>query len=75
MSANDFAVTETSVVPHSRKLVLSGRTEADRRVNITARTGGLLTELRVRRGSQVKAGDVIAILSDEARVAHIRAVA
>src|ERR1700682_2057132 len=49
-------VTETSVVPHSRKLVLSGRTEADRRVTLTARTGGVLTELRVRRGTAVKAG-------------------
>jgi multidrug efflux system membrane fusion protein len=64
-------VTETSVVPHSRKLVLSGRTEADRRVILTARTGGLLTELRVRRGSLVKAGDVIAILSDEARESQV----
>ena len=35
------AVTETSVVPHSRKLVLSGRTEADRKVTLTARTGGV----------------------------------
>jgi membrane fusion protein, multidrug efflux system len=64
-------VTETSVVPHSRKLVLSGRTEADRRVILTARTGGLLTELRVRRGSLVKAGDIIAVLSDEARESQV----
>src|ERR1700690_2925137 len=59
-------VTATSLVPHSRKLVLSGRTEADRRVTLTARTGGILTELKVRRGSAVKAGEAIAILSDEA---------
>jgi multidrug efflux system membrane fusion protein len=64
-------VAETNVVPHSRKLVLSGRTEADRRVNITARTGGVLTELRVRRGTLVKAGDVIAVLSDEARESQV----
>jgi multidrug efflux system membrane fusion protein len=64
-------VTETTVVPHSRKLVLSGRTEADRKVNITARTGGVLTELRVRRGTWVKAGDVIAVLSDEARESQV----
>jgi multidrug efflux system membrane fusion protein len=64
-------VTDTSVVPHSRKLVLSGHTEADRRVTLTARTGGLLTELRVRRGTIVKANDVIAVLSDE-RSAPIR---
>ena len=64
-------VTQTSVVPHSRKLVLSGRTEAFRRVTITARTGGVLTELKVRRGTAVKAGDVIAVLSDEARVSQV----
>jgi multidrug efflux system membrane fusion protein len=64
-------VTETSVVPHSRKLVLSGRTEADRRVTLTARTGGVLTELRVRRGSVVKANDVVAVLSDEARESQV----
>ena len=65
------AVAETSVVPHSRKLVLSGRTEADKRVAITARTGGVLTELKVRRGTWVKTGDVIAVLSDEAREAQV----
>jgi membrane fusion protein, multidrug efflux system len=64
-------VTKTSVVPHSRKLVLSGRTEADRRVTLTARTGGVLTELRVRRGTLVKAGDIIAVLSDEARESQV----
>ena len=42
----------TSVVPHSRKLVLSGRTEADKKVMATARTGGVVTELKVRRGSR-----------------------
>jgi membrane fusion protein, multidrug efflux system len=65
------AVTDTSLVPHSRKLVLSGHTEADRRVTLTARTGGLLTDLRVRRGSVVKAGDIIAVLSDEARESQV----
>jgi multidrug efflux system membrane fusion protein len=36
-----------------------------------ARTGGVLTELKVRRGSHVKKGDVIAVLSDEAREAQV----
>src|SRR5438876_6304011 len=61
------AVLQTSVIPHGRKLTISGRTEADKRVTVTARTGGVLTELKVKRGSWVKQGDVIAILSDEAR--------
>ena len=51
--------------------VLSGRTEADRKVTVVARTGGVLTELRVRRGDRVEKGDVIAVLSDEAREAQV----
>jgi multidrug efflux system membrane fusion protein len=71
------AVAETRVAPHARKLTLSGRTEADKKVTITARTGGVLSEMRVRRGQQVKKGDVLAVLSDDAReaqVAHATAV-
>jgi multidrug efflux system membrane fusion protein len=72
------AVATTELVSHRQKLIISGRTEADRKVTVTARTGGILTELKVRRGSVVKRGDVLAILSDEAReaqVAQARAVA
>ena len=65
------AVVEANVVPHSRKLTLSGRTEADKKVTVTARTGGVLTELKVKRGTAVKAGDVIAVLSDDARAAQV----
>jgi multidrug efflux system membrane fusion protein len=65
------AVIDTQVVPHSRKLLLSGRTEADQKVVTFARTNGMLEELKVRRGSQVKKGDVIAVLSDEAREAQV----
>ncbi len=71
------AVQPSGLVQHQQKLVLSGRTEADRKVTLTARTGGVLTELRIRRGSRVKAGDIVAVLSDEARdaqVAQARAV-
>ena len=65
------AVADTLVASHRRKLVLSGRTEADRKVMVVARTGGVLTELRVRRGDRVDKGDVIAVLSDEAREAQV----
>jgi multidrug efflux system membrane fusion protein len=67
----NVGVAEVSVVPHSRRLTLSGRTEADRKVMATARTGGVVTELKVRRGQAVKKGDVIAVLSDEAREAQV----
>ena len=54
------------------KLILSGRTEADKKVTITARTGGVLTEMRVKRGQLVKQGEVIAVLSDDAREAQVQ---
>jgi multidrug efflux system membrane fusion protein len=66
------AVTRTSVLPHARKLTLSGRTEAEKRVVLTARTGGVLTELRMKRGTSVVKGDIVAVLSDEAREAQVR---
>jgi multidrug efflux system membrane fusion protein len=65
------AVVGTTVVPHSRTLTVAGRTDADKRVTVTARTGGVLTELRVKRGMWVKKGEIIAILSDEAREAQV----
>src|SRR5258708_26696207 len=65
------AVVRARVVPHSRKLTIAGRTEADKRVVVTARTGGILTELKVKRGMWVKKGDILAILSDEAREAQV----
>ncbi len=65
------AVLDTAVQPHSRKLVLTGRIEADRKVVIFARTNGVLEELKVRRGARVRKGEVIAVLSDEAREAQV----
>jgi multidrug efflux system membrane fusion protein len=65
------AVMEAKVVDHSRKLMLAGRTEADRRVVVTARSGGVLTEIRARRGARVQKGDIIAVLSDAARKAQV----
>src|SRR5262245_16454954 len=64
-------VATTSVVPHSGKLTIAGRTEADKRVTVFARTGGVLTELKVKRGMSVKKGEIIAVLSDEAREAQV----
>jgi len=65
------SVAEVRVEPRSRNLVLSGRTEADKKMMVTARGDGTITELKVRRGQFIKQGDVIAILSDEAREARV----
>jgi membrane fusion protein, multidrug efflux system len=68
-----FAVTVIPAVvePRSRKLTLSGRTEADVRTMAVTRTNGTVTALNIRRGSVVQAGDVIAVLSDEARESNV----
>ena len=66
------ATVFTNEVPHRRKLTVAGRTEADKRVIVTARANGVLTELRVKRGMLVKKDDVIAVLSDEAREAQVK---
>jgi multidrug efflux system membrane fusion protein len=65
------AVTPAKLEPHNPMLTLSGRTEADRKVTVAARTGGVLTELRVKRGQHVAADEIIAVLSDDARLAQV----
>ena len=65
------AVTTTNLIPHSRRLIVAGRTESDKHVTVFARTGGVVTEVRVKRGTWVKEGDIIAVLSDEARDAQV----
>jgi multidrug efflux system membrane fusion protein len=64
-------VRTAKVVDHSPTLNLSGRTEADHKVALSARTGGVLNELRVKRGQHVEKGEVIAVLADEAREAQV----
>lgn len=65
------SVTPIKVEQHSPTLTLSGRTEADHKVAITARTGGILTELRVKRGQHVEKDEIVAVLSDDARKAQV----
>jgi multidrug efflux system membrane fusion protein len=65
------AVLPVEVRPHQRSIILSGRTEADKRATAVSRATGILVDLKVRRGSAVKTGDVIAVLSDEAREANV----
>jgi len=65
------SVMPASVDSHARRIVLSGRTEADRRAVATTRGPGVIVALNVRRGSVVKTGDVVAVLSDDAREAMV----
>jgi multidrug efflux system membrane fusion protein len=65
------SVLHSAQEPHARKLTLSGRTEADHKMMAVARTNGVVIKLNVRRGDHVKTGEVIAVLSDEAREAQV----
>lgn len=65
------SVKPVSVERHARRITLSGRTEADKRGTAMARAAGIVIDLKVRRGAQVKTGEVIAVLSDEAREAMV----
>lgn len=57
---------------HQRQIALSCLTEADNSSVAVARGVGVIVELNVKRGSTVRADDVIATLSDEGRVAAVK---
>jgi membrane fusion protein, multidrug efflux system len=50
---------------HAVSIRISGLTEADKRVALATRTGGIITELTVKQGDAVKSGDVILSLDAE----------
>ncbi len=64
-------IADVEVVPHARRLTLTGRTQSDQRVMVSARTNGIVTRVAVKRGARVAVGDLIAELSDEAREANV----
>ncbi|MEO8669056.1 MAG: efflux RND transporter periplasmic adaptor subunit [Bauldia sp.] len=65
------AVTTAIAQRHERQVLLSCVTEADQRAIASARGAGVVTELKVKRGSIVKSGDTIATISDEGRMASV----
>lgn len=64
-------VESATVAPHARRLSVTGRTQSDQRVLVSARTNGIVKRLAVKRGAKVAPGDLIAELSDEAREANV----
>ncbi len=56
----------------ARQLSLFGRTEADRRVEVRAETGGRIVDKVVDKGARVNAGDVIVRLSMDDREARLK---
>jgi multidrug efflux system membrane fusion protein len=67
-------VSVTSAIPeqHERTIVLSCVTSADHRATAVARGEGIIVDLKVRRGSVVRAGEPIAAISDEGREAAVK---
>jgi multidrug efflux system membrane fusion protein len=65
-------VATAGIERHQQQIVLSCVTQADRRAKAVARGGGVIIELKVKRGSTVAANETIATISDEGREAAVR---
>jgi membrane fusion protein, multidrug efflux system len=66
------SVIDAAAERHQQQTVLSCVTQADHRAQAVARGAGVIVDLKVKLGATVKAGDVIAIISDEGRQAAVR---
>ena len=64
-------VTTLSASEQQRAIVLRGRTQADRVVNVSAQTDGAVIEIKAEEGSVVKRGDVLAVLDGADRASRL----
>jgi multidrug efflux system membrane fusion protein len=64
-------VTTTKAEPQPRTIVLRGRTEADRVVEVRAETTGRVIDIPVEEGALVHKGDLIAVLDGSDRAARL----
>ena len=58
-------------VQHARAIRLSGRTEADKRVELATRAAGIIAELPLKQGDRVEAGQVLLRLDAEEKQAAV----
>lgn len=58
-------------IEHARAIRISGHTDADKRAVLATRAGGIVEELSVTLGSEVKRGDLIARLEAEGKEATV----
>ena len=65
------AVVTPPRIQHARAIRISGTTEANQRTKLAARTGGIVEELAVEKGSRVKKGDLILRLETEGKQAAV----
>lgn len=64
-------VVQPPRIEHARAIRISGHTDADKRAVLATRAAGIVEELPVRLGSEVKRGDLIAKLEAEGRQAAL----
>lgn len=64
-------VLASKAQPYSEKLVLRGRTEAVRKVEVRSEIAGLVVSPPLRKGIEVKAGDVLCRIADAERKAEL----
>jgi multidrug efflux system membrane fusion protein len=64
-------VVTSKAEPQPRTIVLRGRTEADRVVEVRAETTGRVVEIPVEEGTLVHKGDVVAVLDGADRAARL----
>jgi multidrug efflux system membrane fusion protein len=65
------AVVKPPRVQHARAIHISGQTEADKRAVLATRAAGVISELPVKKGDKVKAGNRILILDAEEKTAAV----
>lgn len=65
------SVAKVPTFDHTRSVRISGVTQADKKTDITARAGGVVSELNVNQGDVVKKGDVLLKLAPEGRDAAL----
>lgn len=70
--ARKVGVIAAKTADYARTLVVSGRTEANKTVAITARGPGIVEDLPLAKGAEVAAGAVVARLADEGRSAALK---
>lgn len=68
----EVRVRTVSAEPRLTRVVVTGRTQAERKVTVKAETHGRITDLAVAQGERVEAGDVLARLSEEDRPARLK---
>jgi multidrug efflux system membrane fusion protein len=71
-AAKKVGVIVVAAKPYRRTLIVSGRTEANKTVAVSARGPGIVEDLPVAKGSTVPAGTVVARLADEGRAAALK---